>query len=202
MYVAEPQIITKDISSLIEIPKFEYDTIIWDLRHQLRPTIIGGKSYCNHSELDRYNRCQCGAYKGLIRKMPQVELTEKILTELSVSPARDITIIISPRPIHDNQSLHNPLLKTPNYQEIIWLSKYGNFFDTTRQRVTALIYSSKHNNYLSQSKYIVNPKAFDYRLLNLGRTLLINVPDIWVRQSDNLVYIRELDYKEDNNQCS
>lgn len=189
--VTRMQEIQQDISTLSQLPKFHYDTIIWDLRNQKNLSILGGSQICSHEQLDSHNRCNCGAYRGYIRKMSPSEFQEKVLTELAISPAKDLTIIIHNNPIGDDKLIHNPIIHTPKYHEILWLSKYGTFWDVEKQVVTALTYFSKKGMELSQSKYIVNTQTYDPRLLDFGTTLLINPPKKWRRDSDLLTYIWE-----------
>lgn len=191
------QEIHQDISTLSQLPKFHYDTIIWDLRNQKNLSIIGGSQTCTHEQLDRNHRCNCGAYRGLIRKMSPSEFQEKILTELATSPAKDMTIIIHENPIGDHKLIHNPIISTPRYNEIVWLSKYGSFWDTEKQKITALTYTSKKGTVLSQSRYIANPQSYDPRLLDFGTTLLINPNHKWVRNSPMLTYIWETELRNE-----
>lgn len=190
------QQIKQDISTLTQLPKFHYDTIIWDLRNQKNLSILGGSQSCPHEALDKTGRCNCGAYRGLIRKMSPLEFQEKVLTELATSPAKDLTIIVHNSPIGDKKLIHNPIIATPRYNEIVWLSKYGTFWDTEKQILTALTYSSKKGTELSQSRYIANPQTFDPRLLSFGTTLLINPPKKWLRDSELLTYLWETDNPE------
>lgn len=140
--------------------------------------------------------CECGAYVGILRKMDNDSLVQKLLTELAISPARMHTIIILDRPIGNDKKIKNPLLSTPKYQELVWVNKAGNFYDLEPQKITALLHYSKQGLKLSQSKYIINPSGFDDRLLSLGKTLCINVPFKWRRSSDLLHYYYEKNYLE------
>lgn len=180
----------RTLSTLLEIPKQTYHTIIWDLRGQKQKSILGGKDHCPHVELEESNHCtHCGAYKGLIREMESQEYKNKLLTELAVSPATDKTIIITDRAIGDECILRSPTLQTPHYTEYVWVSKWGSFFDTIKQKATYLIYHSKSSEPLSNSKYICNHTGYDPRLLAFGKTLVISPAHRrWVMLSDQVDY--------------
>lgn len=166
-----------------------YDTIIWDIGNQKENIILGGKEYCKHDNMGDRNRCdECGAYKGKVVDMPIEEYTQKILAELIASPATN-TFIISHRDIQNEPIFKSPTnIKTPDIQKYIWLSKYGNFYDSTSQKQTFIFHLSKDGTSISQSRFIVNKTGFDGRLLNLGRTLVINPRPRWIVESDIVDY--------------
>ena len=168
---------TDYISTLSQLPKNTFECIIWDLRHPLKEHIIGGKNYCNHAIMDKNNICElCGAYKGYIKNLPEQEYKQRVITEITISPATDYTIIITNRQVNDNVKLVNSILKTPRYREYCWLSCYGALYYANKQQATYLIFNSKKGNYLSQAKYIVNHATFDPRLLQMAQTYAIIEP--------------------------
>lgn len=176
-----------EITSLLELPK-DFRTVIWDIRYPESTAIIGGKDYCPHNEIDENFRCeQCGAYKGFIKDMPFNDYTQKLLTELAVSPFEN-TIIITKRPISQEAEIRNKTLKTPKYTEYVWLDKYGSYFDQARQKVTHIIIKAPVSLQLGSSKYLVNRRGYDDRLLDLGKTMVVSRDKKWHYIKPNLTY--------------
>lgn len=178
------------ITSLSQIPKSQYETIIWDIRNQTTKSVFGGKDTCPHPDIDKTNRCNiCGAYYGYLKDMQQSEFEQQILIELATSTAIHNTILISPRPIYDNITIKSLPIPTPNYKSYIWLNKYGSNFDKTPQKATYIIVFSKTNSFvLAESKYIVNKQGYDPRLLDLGKTLIITRDSRWFQSNPNITY--------------
>lgn len=183
------------INTLKDIADSTYDTIIWDLRQQKAPIVLGGKAYCPHEALDEKARCElCGAYLGKIQQMQYDDYQQKILTELLVSPAKNHTIIITSRSIGKEAVLKLPTIETPQYNEYVYLDRYGNFFENKPQKVVYLIHNSKDKTPLSHSNYIVSKKWCDSRLFCLGdRTLVIYPHKNWLIKAENidLIYDKE-----------
>ena len=186
------------INSLNEIEKSIYDTIIWDLRHQKAPIMLGGKSFCPHENVDDLGRCElCGAYLGKIQQMEFKDYQQKILTELAISPAKDHTIIITSRPIGREVSLTHNVIETPKYTEFVYLNRWGNFFEYKPQKAVYLIHNSKSNTRLSHSNYIVSKIWYDSRLLALGdRTLIIYPDKNWAKSAQGIDLIFDKDSAE------
>lgn len=175
-----------------------YDTIIWDLRQQNAPIVLGGKQFCPHQALDTTGRCElCGAYLGKIQQMQYSDYQQKILTELAVSPSKDHTIILTSRSIGKEAVLKHPAFSTPDYDEFVYLNRYGNFFENKPQKVLYLIHNSKSKTKLSHSNYIVSKRWCDSRLFCLGeRTLVIYPHKNWLIKAENIDLIYDKDFTE------
>lgn len=176
---------TERIYSLTDIRCNAYETIIWDISNTDYDFCIGGLSLCRHEHIDEDCRCVCGALVGNINDFSFRDYARFILTQLALSPATN-TFLLSSRTLANCQEYLN-FSKLPKYKEIIWLSKYGDFYDKIRQSVKYLIVKSNLD--LTCSNVLVNPYGFDERLLNLGKTLCINVNKRWHRVSSNLTYL-------------
>lgn len=190
--------VKKTINTLQAVARDEYDTIIWDISNQREPITLGGRNSCNHFTTDKTGRCECGAFKGLIRDLPFDEYQQKVLTELAVSPAKNNTIIVTDRDIGKEATIKAGVIPQPKFHRMTWLSKAGSMWDEIPQKEKHLIYVSKDGSLFSSSLIMVNPRFYDDRLFNLGKTLVINPRKHWVIDSNDIHYFIDTEYKKDN----
>lgn len=183
------------------IEKDSFDMILWDLRcyKDSQPIVFGGSPNCGHPEIDKVGRCElCGAFKGNVIDASLEAYSQFVLSLLATSPSKDITIFITPRQINSECELRGAV-KTPSFYEYVWINKQGSAFERLDQKVLYVYFNSKSKQMLPHSKYLINPKMFDSRLINsYGSVLWINPSerDLMVGENIYILTDRECLYKK------
>lgn len=183
------------------VDKDMFDLILWDLRSykDSKSIVFGGSPHCSHPEIDKVGRCElCGAFKGNVLDASLDAYSSFVLSLMATSPSKDITIFITPRQINSECELRG-VVKAPSFYEYVWINKQGSAFEKLEQKVLYVYFTSKTKKMLPHSKYLINPKMFDVRLINsYGKVLWINPNerDLMVGENIFIVTDRESIYNK------